>query len=59
MTLPDISGDGKVVRVKRTGDGLVTVEAHASDAIPEGVIELEEKGAAVMLVSYGTDWYIL
>jgi len=59
MTLPDISGDGKVVRVKRTGDGLVTVEAHASDSIPEGVVELEEKGAAVMLVSYGTSWFIL
>lgn len=59
MTLPDISGNGKVVRVKRTGDGVVTVEAHASDSIPEGVIELEEKGAAVMLVSYGTSWYIL
>ena len=59
MTLPDISGNGKVVRVKRVGDGLVTVEAHLSDSIPEGVVELEEKGAAVMLVSYGTNWYIL
>ena len=62
MTLPDIAGNGKVVRVKRTGSGLVKVKAHSSDSIPEGVndeIELEEQGAAVTLVSYGTDWHII